>query len=370
MPRISRQASNGPRMAPCALRIAAMRAPEGVRRARPARAPAMTSEWPFRYLVAECMTMSAPSASGRVRTGVAAVESTASRAPAAWAISADAGDVGDRPERVRGRLDPDELRRARLDRGAQRAEIGRVGEVDREAPARRVRGSQLRSAQYITFGATTWSPGSSARKTAVAAAMPEANSSAPACAPPPASRSPPRPRARWRCRAAVDVAGGIAVVGVAKIGRRHMDRRHDRPRDRIDMRPSAWAARLRFDQGRAIVHGMAPHGAIAGNEGPSGTPRRPISWAARGRRWRAGRRGRTASSGRRRRCGRSPRRALRAGRQRRSSAGSRSADGRASSLRQRDAVHHRHADVGDEQVEGAAAFVEAVEAVAAVEGER
>ena len=38
--------------------------------------------------------------------------------------------------------------------------------------------SQLRSAQYITRGATTWSPGSSAWNTAVAAAMPEAKSSA------------------------------------------------------------------------------------------------------------------------------------------------------------------------------------------------
>ena len=37
--------------------------------------------------------------------------------------------------------------------------------------------SQLRSDQYITFGATTWSPGASAWNTAVAAAMPEANSS-------------------------------------------------------------------------------------------------------------------------------------------------------------------------------------------------
>ena len=36
-----------------------------------ASAPAITSEWPLRYLVAECMTMSAPSASGRVNSGVA-----------------------------------------------------------------------------------------------------------------------------------------------------------------------------------------------------------------------------------------------------------------------------------------------------------
>jgi hypothetical protein len=36
--------------------------------------------------------------------------------------------------------------------------------------------SQVRRAQYMTREATTWSPGSSAWNTAVAAAMPEANS--------------------------------------------------------------------------------------------------------------------------------------------------------------------------------------------------
>ncbi len=36
--------------------------------------------------------------------------------------------------------------------------------------------SQLRSDQYITLGASTWSPGASDWNTAVAAAMPEANS--------------------------------------------------------------------------------------------------------------------------------------------------------------------------------------------------
>ena len=58
--------------------------------ARQVNVPATTSECPFRYLVAACMTRSAPSASGRVSTGVATVESTASRAPAQCAISATA----------------------------------------------------------------------------------------------------------------------------------------------------------------------------------------------------------------------------------------------------------------------------------------
>ena len=55
-----------------------------------ASTPAITSEWPLRYFVAECITMSAPSDSGRVNTGVAAVESIASFAPALCAISATA----------------------------------------------------------------------------------------------------------------------------------------------------------------------------------------------------------------------------------------------------------------------------------------
>src|ERR687892_19908 len=53
-------------------------------------APATTSLWPFRYLVAECITRSAPRSSGRVSSGVATVLSTASSAPAACASLAAA----------------------------------------------------------------------------------------------------------------------------------------------------------------------------------------------------------------------------------------------------------------------------------------
>ena len=62
-----------PRMSPCALRMSRTRWKSASARANP-RAPAMTSEWPLRYLVAECMTTSAPSAMGRVKIGVAQVE--------------------------------------------------------------------------------------------------------------------------------------------------------------------------------------------------------------------------------------------------------------------------------------------------------
>ena len=86
MPRISSQASNGPRVAPICARTWPMRSHNALR-AAVASAPATTSEWPLRYLVAECMTMSAPSASGRVKIGVETVESTHSSAPAACAMS-------------------------------------------------------------------------------------------------------------------------------------------------------------------------------------------------------------------------------------------------------------------------------------------
>ncbi|KFM24474.1 hypothetical protein F751_3192 [Auxenochlorella protothecoides] len=56
-------------------RTAATRSP------RPASAPASTSLCPARYLVAECSTRSAPSASARWLMGVAMVESMTTAAP-------------------------------------------------------------------------------------------------------------------------------------------------------------------------------------------------------------------------------------------------------------------------------------------------
>ncbi len=50
--------------------------------------PPTTSEWPPRYLVAECTTTSAPCSKGRWSAGVAKVLSTTRIAPWAWATSA------------------------------------------------------------------------------------------------------------------------------------------------------------------------------------------------------------------------------------------------------------------------------------------
>jgi hypothetical protein len=55
-----------------------------------AQAPAITRPWPSRNLVPECMTMSAPSVTGRCSAGVAKQLSTHSSAPALCAMSASA----------------------------------------------------------------------------------------------------------------------------------------------------------------------------------------------------------------------------------------------------------------------------------------
>jgi hypothetical protein len=78
-----------------------------------ASAPAITSEWPFRYLVAECMTIAAPRSMGRVSSGVAEVESTATIAPclraislaAAMSVMSHVGLAGVSTQITRGRCD-------------------------------------------------------------------------------------------------------------------------------------------------------------------------------------------------------------------------------------------------------------------------
>ena len=106
--------------------------------ARQVSVPAITSECPFRYLVAACMTRSAPSASGRVSTGVATVESTASRAPTPCAISATAAMSLISHKRVGRRLQPDQPRPPGRTAARHGAEVGRVDQLDREAPAHAV----------------------------------------------------------------------------------------------------------------------------------------------------------------------------------------------------------------------------------------
>ena len=88
MPRRTSHAESGERVAPRSSEAARISA---ISHSGPAATPASTSECPFRYFVAECITMSAPHSSGRQFTGVATVLSTSTFAPAAWATSQIAG---------------------------------------------------------------------------------------------------------------------------------------------------------------------------------------------------------------------------------------------------------------------------------------
>ena len=177
MPRNRSQASNGPSTAPARNRISLIRAQNASSRAG-TRAPARTSWWPFRYLVAECMTMSAPSSIGRVSTGVATVLSTTSRAPAACASSAAAAmsvtaQVG---------LAGVSTQTSRVAPGRSAAAMASTSPVVTKLTSRpqwaACSFSHLGRPKYITSGTTTWSPGRSDWNTAVAAATPEANSAA------------------------------------------------------------------------------------------------------------------------------------------------------------------------------------------------
>jgi hypothetical protein len=89
---------------------------------------------------------------------------------------ADGGQIGDLPHRVGRRLDPDQAGAALADGRPQGVQVGGVDELHIQAPGERELGQPLAHPQYSTRETSTWSPGSRAWKTAVAAAIPEANS--------------------------------------------------------------------------------------------------------------------------------------------------------------------------------------------------
>ena len=163
-----------------------------------------------------------------MKTGVAEVESTARSAPGRVSEPRRAGDVADAPQRVARRLEPDEFRAPRLDRRGERRQILGVDEIDieAEAPAPRFI-SQFAQRPVHAARRDDMRAGAEHRNSAIAADMPEPNTSvaaAPSSAPITASAS----RTVAIVGAAVDVAAPIEVVGVAHEGRREMQRRHDR----------------------------------------------------------------------------------------------------------------------------------------------
>src|SRR3954449_11439490 len=105
-------------------------------------------------------------------TGLAEVLSTASLAPAAWAMS-EAAWISVTSHR--GLLGVSSQTSAVLAGRMALASASRsaLGTNSTSRPQVRAKSlSQLRSDQYMTLGATTWSPGFRDMKSAVAAAMP------------------------------------------------------------------------------------------------------------------------------------------------------------------------------------------------------
>ena len=116
----------------------------------------MMSEWPLRYLVAECMTMSAPMLDRPRQHRRADRRIDAEQRAGAMGDVGGRGDVGDAPGRIGRRLDPDQLGRAGPDGGGDGVGAVGVDEIDLRGPSACAKlASQLRSDQYITLGATT-----------------------------------------------------------------------------------------------------------------------------------------------------------------------------------------------------------------------
>ena len=108
-PRSARKQSNGPAIAPTAFCRKPSRSRSSAwRRSPPTTAtPPIMSEWPFRYLVVECTTMSKPSSSGRCTHGLAKVLSATAEDAALARDLGDRRQVGELEQRIGRRLDPD-----------------------------------------------------------------------------------------------------------------------------------------------------------------------------------------------------------------------------------------------------------------------
>ena len=135
---------------------------------RHATAPSVTSWWPVRYLVAECRTKSAPSLERAEIDGGrgSRVDEHARR------MSSGRVEVGHRQERVRRRLEPDQVDAVR-----RRARLVELDEPQSPASRARERGPRFRSRRPRR--ARSSAPGRrNASTAAVHAPVPDANSSA------------------------------------------------------------------------------------------------------------------------------------------------------------------------------------------------
>ena len=76
--------------------------------------------------------------------------STTTSAPASWPSGGEPGDVGDAQERVRGRLDPHDPRRALLEGGLHRGQVAHVDDAEADAPRAQDAGDEaMRAAVHV-----------------------------------------------------------------------------------------------------------------------------------------------------------------------------------------------------------------------------
>ena len=156
---------------------AATRAARAVRANAVTSTPISRSEWPARYLVTECMTMSAPSSSGRTFSGVAKVASTRDDRSRLVCGLDQPRQIGHRQQRIRHRLEPQQP--GAVERGQQRRRCRRCRPgvpSSGRVPARRRRSILRRSTPAC--GTTATVPVGWPSATAAIAAMPLANTSA------------------------------------------------------------------------------------------------------------------------------------------------------------------------------------------------
>ena len=196
-PRSARKLSNGPAIAPTAFcRKPSARATVAALVAPTTATPPTTSEWPFRYLVVECTTMSKPSSSGRWQYGLAKVLSATVRMPRA---------LGERGDRVAGRPAAAADWSASRPRSACVSGViaassgaGSVRSTKREAQARRCAGAPVEQPERAAVEVVAGDRRGRRRRAARAR-----------------WRSPPGRRRRRSLRAALQV-GDAALEGAAR----------------------------------------------------------------------------------------------------------------------------------------------------------
>ena len=241
----------------------------GVARSRlQTTAPSSTSWWPPRYFVALWRTKSAPCSSGRRWIGVAAVASTTH----GRRVRGGGLEVGHRQERVRRRLEPDEV-----DAVGRRRRSGRTRRS--AGPSARARGTAPTSRSTRPRRARSSSPGleerehdaRSSRRCRTRRAAPRRRR---------ARRARARPRRRSGVRSAVVELAGLAVL--VRPDRRAVERR--RPiGDSTARLGSGWRRRTRPHETRPTSASSSGSSELRDEALHAGTRRRSSGSAPQGK---------------------------------------------------------------------------------------